>query len=111
MGGDIAAQGQKRKEKAAGPPSPQRPPQTSQPGLVWAGSHQPPDPRRSCQVASSLLNRRKDMTRGPSMLRILVTCALLLGAVNASAQSYPTHAITLVVPFGAGSGTDVMART
>jgi tripartite-type tricarboxylate transporter receptor subunit TctC len=45
------------------------------------------------------------------MLRILVTCALLLGAVNASAQSYPTHAITLVVPFGAGSGTDVMART
>lgn len=45
------------------------------------------------------------------MLRIVVA-ALLASCTLAHAQSsYPNRPVTLVVPFGAGSGTDVMART
>src|SRR6266850_7238534 len=37
--------------------------------------------------------------------------AVLLGnALTASAQSYPTHAIALVVPFSAGGPTDTIGR-
>ncbi len=52
--------------------------------------------------------------RGLMMFRIVM--AALLASVTVShgtgAQStYPTRTATIVVPFGAGSGTDVMART
>lgn len=36
--------------------------------------------------------------------------ALTLGAQQAGAQSFPTKSITLIVPFGAGGGTDVITR-
>jgi tripartite-type tricarboxylate transporter receptor subunit TctC len=39
---------------------------------------------------------------------LIAVCAL--GAPQAGAQEYPTHAIRFVVPFGAGSATDTLAR-
>jgi tripartite-type tricarboxylate transporter receptor subunit TctC len=41
----------------------------------------------------------------------LIAVALFAGAATASAQDYPTRPITLVVPYAAGGGNDVMART
>jgi tripartite-type tricarboxylate transporter receptor subunit TctC len=36
--------------------------------------------------------------------------ALLVSAATAAAQTYPTQRVTIVVPFGAGSVTDILAR-
>jgi tripartite-type tricarboxylate transporter receptor subunit TctC len=42
--------------------------------------------------------------------RVLVAAALAAGAVGAQAQAWPDRPITLVVPWGAGGGTDAVAR-
>jgi len=49
------------------------------------------------------MNRRHALTVAASLFA-------LLGAAGASANDYPTHAIEIVVPFGAGGGTDALAR-
>jgi tripartite-type tricarboxylate transporter receptor subunit TctC len=45
------------------------------------------------------------------MKRQTLLCALLAVTVNAGAAEYPSRPIRLVVPFGPGSITDVLART
>ena len=44
------------------------------------------------------------------MRRLLLVAACALLSVNANAQSYPDKPINLIVPFGAGSGTDAISR-
>src|SRR5215475_8932151 len=44
------------------------------------------------------------------LLGIAFGIAALLAAQPVSAQSWPTQRITIVVPFGAGSNTDILAR-
>lgn len=47
-------------------------------------------------------------------LRLARSCALaaaLFGAVASSAQDYPNHVVSLVVPASAGGSTDALART
>lgn len=41
----------------------------------------------------------------------ILSGALLLGAVSAMAQSYPTRPIRFIVPFAPGGSTDTLART
>jgi tripartite-type tricarboxylate transporter receptor subunit TctC len=40
----------------------------------------------------------------------LLFCIALLWSAGAFAETYPSHSITLLVPYAAGSGIDVMAR-
>lgn len=45
-------------------------------------------------------------------LRVLVACVgLLAGVGTVAAQSFPTHPVQFIVPFDAGSSTDVVARS
>ena len=46
----------------------------------------------------------------PALLRQILFCIAVVWSAEASAQTYPSRPITLVVPFAAGSGVDVMAR-
>jgi len=58
-------------------------------------------------------NRREDdMSNGIRSLgrAVAIGAALSIGAAGAWAQNYPSQAITLVVPFGAGGSVDRMAR-
>jgi len=42
---------------------------------------------------------------------VVAFLALALTAAGASAQSWPTHQVRVIVPFTAGSATDILART
>jgi tripartite-type tricarboxylate transporter receptor subunit TctC len=42
--------------------------------------------------------------------RLFAACAMLAFAIASAAQDFPTRAITIAVPFGAGGPTDTVAR-
>ena len=52
-----------------------------------------------------MMHLAKSITR-----RAATVFALSLGLTGAFAQSYPDRPITLIVPWGAGGGTDAVAR-
>jgi tripartite-type tricarboxylate transporter receptor subunit TctC len=46
----------------------------------------------------------------PALLRQILFCVAVVWSAESFAQAYPSRPITLVAPFAAGSGVDVMAR-
>ena len=46
----------------------------------------------------------------PARLRLVLFCLAVVWSAEAFAQAYPSRPISLVVPYAAGSGIDVMAR-
>jgi tripartite-type tricarboxylate transporter receptor subunit TctC len=56
--------------------------------------------------------RVKKTPRNKTALRpLLVVAALCLAGTSTRAQDFPTHPITMIVPFAAGGTSDVIART
>jgi tripartite-type tricarboxylate transporter receptor subunit TctC len=54
---------------------------------------------------------RKPMVRRDVLLTAVLIAGLAAQAAPASAQDYPSRPITLIVPYAAGGGNDLMART
>jgi tripartite-type tricarboxylate transporter receptor subunit TctC len=46
-----------------------------------------------------------------TLMKVLALIALLAASTPAAAQDYPSRPITLIVPYSAGGGNDLMART
>ena len=62
-----------------------------------------------------MFNSAKDMVRGMFKARGILCAMLLCGlslltAGQALAQSFPSRPVTIIVPYGPGSGNDVSAR-
>ncbi len=52
-----------------------------------------------------------ETVRRRTLLAAAIACGLLAGGAAAQAQSYPNRPIRAIVPFAAGSATDIVART
>jgi len=47
---------------------------------------------------------------GRALFLLVASCLVLRASDDAFAQSYPSHPVTLVVPYAAGSGVDILGR-
>jgi tripartite-type tricarboxylate transporter receptor subunit TctC len=56
------------------------------------------------------MTKAKQMTKARQAATAILSAALLATATMAQAQTYPTHNITVIVPFPAGGPSDVVAR-
>src|SRR5260221_4223681 len=70
------------------------------------------DHRVFCQAGERGRHQARRVVQGGSMgiRRIVAGIAVFLLALAAGAQEFPTHPVTLVVPFSAGGPTDTIER-
>src|ERR1700744_1931244 len=63
-------------------------------------------------VADTLIMGHHDVKRGGNMIRIAALLAAMLAFASppARAQSWPSRAITLIIPFAAGGSNDLGGR-
>src|SRR5262249_35250297 len=77
--------------------------------------HQKPQPGGHGAQERAFAHPTSDSTRLKSALITLAAGALAIGVATfsfaaAAAEAYPSRPITIIVPFGAGSGTDIVTR-
>jgi tripartite-type tricarboxylate transporter receptor subunit TctC len=79
---------------------------------AWVGAHDVMDLRKNRDVSSSwVLAALEGNVRLRKAGRLIAVALLAAGcATGAAAQTYPAKPVRLLVPWSAGSGTDLMAR-
>jgi tripartite-type tricarboxylate transporter receptor subunit TctC len=65
---------------------------------------------RHCQTDTTRWGETKKMATRRTLIQAIAGGGLLAAPAAQAQEGYPARPITLVVPFGAGSGTDVIAR-
>jgi len=80
--------------------------------LCCVGSNAQPILSRMKGVLTRSAGRSDSALRDHAVISVVVICALAasLGPLQSSGQTWPEHAIKVIVPFGAGGSTDAQAR-
>ena len=71
-------------------------------------AHRASGPKQPFGTSILSTQSRRSLVAGAALL--LVGCALVAASLPAVAQNYPNRPISLIVPWGAGGGTDATAR-